>query len=90
VRLYPVDPRTLELHEASSIKAATKRPAHRLNDKAVTLIEGAVARSAYKGGSDYLPGLVLYVVAVQDGGALLAGPHGLAQACVEDLVEVKP
>ena len=84
------DPRTIEIHKANAAKAAAKRPAHRLNDKAVTVIDGAVANSAYRGGSDYLPGLVLYVVAVQDGKALLAGPHGLAYAPIDVLTEVTP
>lgn len=87
---HPVDPRTIELHKTNAAKAASKRPAHHLNDKAVTPIEGSVARSAYEGGSDYLPGLTLYVVAVVAGRALLAGPHGLAHALVDDLVEVVP
>lgn len=88
MKTLPIDPRTIEIHKANAAKAAAKRPAHRLNDKAVTVIDGAVAKSAYRGGSDYLPGLVLYVVAVQDGKALLAGPHGLAYAPTDVLTEV--
>ena len=90
MKLHAIDPRTIDLHRTSTAKAAAKRPAHRLNDTAVTVIEGAVAKSAYKNGSDYLPGLVMYVVAVQDGKALLAGPHGLAYAPIDVLVEVAP
>jgi hypothetical protein len=85
---HPVDPRTLELHRTSATKAAPQRPVHPLNDKTVTIMEGAVAKSAYKGGSDYLPGLVMYVIAVQAGRALLAGPHGLAYVPADVLVEV--
>lgn len=81
--------KTREIHKIHLAKAAKIRQAHDLNDKAVTIRNGARAKSIYKDGSDYLCGAGLLVIAIQGTAAVLAGPHGPALCEVTDLVRIE-